>query len=602
LPPPPLTGNEVTLYLHNGDWVTGELLRETADEFVLKWEYGEATFKRQEILQMVRGPQAAAPDQRAAETTPTVAAVSAAPVTLHLKNGGVVSGTLAHETPQAVILVLEEGEVGFQRGEIERMIKGASPAGDALAMPWEGAHRKAQWPYRSDIVVKLKKGTVVDAPLTAVSPTGLLLSQRLENGGQVEQTIARTDVEHLLFKPVRNARSDEIETQLKELFPSMSWHEEGAFTIVTDSPGPAVKEYRRTVRELATDWYLTFFPLVKDQTPHVQHYIVVFENFDTYIEYAAADGVPGWLAVGYFHPDDQVLYCFNTLGEKFSELLYDAFLGQFRGARDRIAAQVKGTQYELTVEGQISEFLQKLESAHSTLRQSYGQMGEDILRHELTHSLFHSRGLQNIVLSRMSDDGGETVKKKRQYLQATDTSEKRRLLEELLRQQSTDALPEIQAANSWVVEGLAGYMEPWPVGEPNLERLAEIQEAKGKQQVLPLEFLNAFQIGSFRGMATQSKLYAYAQSWALCHFLMQRHPEAFLAYQERLAREQPKDGEDTLAWLLEALGISDLRALEAEFDAHLSQFPKEDPAWLKQWQFFIDLERELSALAARLWG
>ncbi|MBI3083413.1 MAG: DUF1570 domain-containing protein [Candidatus Omnitrophica bacterium] len=463
-------------------------------------------------------------------------------VTIYLKNGGAVTGELVQETPQELTLRFDYGDVGFQRAEIERVASGKHGTDlGGMRMPWEGKAKQAEWSYRHDVVVKLMKGTVVDGDITAVSPEALTVTQALPGGGTIEHTIQRADVEELLFRPVANERSAQIEQTLHTVFPQMRWFPEGMFTIVTDSTPPTVKQYRRTIRELATDWYLTFHPLVKGRSPMAQHYVVIFEDRNSYIEYALTDGIPGWLAVGYFHPEDQVFYCFNMVGERFSDLLYEVYLGQFREARDRVSTEIKGYRYETF----------------------------------------------------------EQAKKKRQYLAASDVEQKRKLLEALWADDAGVDLSEVQAANSWVVEGLAGYMEPTPVGAVNAGRLAGAQEARRRQQIFPLEFLDAFRMGSFLRMAQQSALYAYAQSWAFCHFLMQRSPDGFLQYLDRLAREQPKEGEETLGWLLGALG-KEQRPLEQEFLAYLEQFPAEDPFWLKQKQAFLDLRAELIALAHRL--
>lgn len=263
------------------------------------------------------------------------------------------------------------------------------------------------------------------------------------------------------------------------------------------------------------------------------------------------------------------------------------FLGRFRSARDQISEQIKGSRYEVFIEGQISEFLQKLESAHSTLRQIYRQFSVDLLRHELTHAMFHNWRLQGIILSKLPTIDPEIVKKKRDYLASDDVEKKRALLEGIVGRRKDAELPEMQATNSWYVEGLAGYMEPSPLGGINQGRLAELQEARSRARILPLEFLDTFRLGSFGGMALESALYAYAQSWALCHFFMHRYPEGFLAYLERVAREQPQAGEDTLTWLTQAVG-TDHKHLDQEFLAYVDQFPPEDPAWLKEWQVLIE--------------
>ena len=47
--------NQVTLQLKNGGSVTGELVRETPAEVVLRWDYGEASFARAEIIAVEKG-------------------------------------------------------------------------------------------------------------------------------------------------------------------------------------------------------------------------------------------------------------------------------------------------------------------------------------------------------------------------------------------------------------------------------------------------------------------------------------------------------------------------------------------------------------------
>ena len=520
-------------------------------------------------------------------------------ITLYLKNGGVVTGELVSDTPASMTLRWEYGNVDFQRAEIQRVVRGKQDTDENdVAMPWEGEGEA--WPYHHDVVVKLMKGTVVDGEITSVTPTTVILTQALPSGGQIEHTIQRADIDQLFFKPIHNARSDQIGQNLRSLFPNMQWHEEGLFTVVSDSTTPSVKDDLKTIRELATDWYLTFYPLVRTRQPSIQQYLVIFDDWESYLKYAATDGVPGWIAVGYFHPQDEVLYCFNVVGERFSELLYEAYLGQFRKARDQVSAQVKGTQYQSAVEGRLSEFLQKLEAAHARVREAFREMGAQVIRHELTHAMFHNWHLQGIVLSQLPAQGrDEAIQKKAAFLHSGDPEEKRRLLDELLKRKSGTELPQMQASNSWVVEGLAGYMEPSPLGGVHPERLSELQEAMSHKQIMPLEFLNAFRMGSFPGMATQSALYAYAQSWGMCHFLMHRYQDGFLSYLDRLAREQPKEGEDTLSWLFASLGKGQ-QPLEEEFLAYQEQFPPEDPMWLKQMQGFLDLRAELIALANQL--
>lgn len=522
-------------------------------------------------------------------------------VTLYLNNGGIVTGELVSDVPSGITLRWDYGDVDFRRAEIRRVVKGKQDTDeDDVAMPWEG--KGEAWPYQHDVVVRLMKGSVVDGEITSVTAQEVIVSQVLPSGGQIEHTVQRADIDQLLFKPIRDERSKQLEENLRTIFPTMRVQEEGFFIIITDSTPPNVKDYLRTTRELATDWYLTFFSLAGHRKPTVPVYLVIFDDFESYIEYALTDGIPGWLAPGYFSPNDQALYGFNFLGERFSELLYEVYLGQFRTMRDQVSVQLKGSGYQETVEGILGEFVHKLEAAHARLRQVYWQTSADILRHELTHALFHSWQLQTVVLSQMEPEQGKTeAEQKAKYLKESDIEKKRQLLDGLLAQESQGPPIQARAANAWYIEGLAGYMEPTPLGGANQRRLAEIQKARAEQQIVPMEFLHAFQLGSFRGMTTQSKRYAYAQSWALCHFLMQRYPKPFLEFLERLAGKAPGPDEDTLPWLITSID-KDQRELESEFLAYVDAFPPEDPPWLKQMQDFLDLRAELLALARQHFG
>lgn len=554
------------------------------------------------------GTSAPASSHRKAAATPAKPTIPRArATTVYLKNGGAVTGELVSETPQEVTLHFDYGDVGFQRAEIARVVKGQQETGeDGLVMPWEGAHKKIDWPYQHDVVVRLLKGTVVDGEIRSVTPQDVVVIQTVPGGGEIEHTVHRADIDQLMFKPVKTKETEAIEEKLRKLFPAMSWNEEGLFTIVSDSIPPTIKEYRKTIRELATDWYLTFLPLVKNRTPVGQRYLVVFDDWQAYIDYAATDGIPGQLAVGYYDPEQDVLYCFNMLGDRFSELLYEAYLGQFRRARSEVSQDVKGSRYEIFIEGAMSEFLQKLEQAHSSVRQIFAQLSTDVLRHELTHSMFANWKLQGVILSKLpgadtEDKDKDVVEKKQQYLQSTDATKKRQMLDDLLNSQKQHALPEMQASNSWFVEGLAGYMEPSPVGGINSERLAEAQEAQRTKQLLPFAYLNTFRVGSFPGLSSKSMLYAYAQSWAFCHFLMAKYPEGFMAFQDRMIRETPGDQGIELAWFTEAIG-KDQQALDDEFAAYLGQFPPEDSLLVKQMKTFLDLRDELTTLYHRYGG
>ena len=528
-----------------------------------------------------------------AENPPAPAAVSADQLTLRLRNGGVVTGELVRRTADTITLRWEYGDVTFHKDEVAGILKGRRIEGEQDIVPVQ--QPPAGWPHAHDVVFRLMNGTMLDARLETVEPDRLVFVQELEGGGRVEQTIPRADLDTVLFRPIDNERSQQIRTTLEEIFPNMRWEAEGLFTIVSDSIPPVVADYRQTIRELSTEWYLTFFPLLRDRVPAIQQHIVIFDDWGDYIEYAITDGVPGWLAVGYFSPQDEVLYGFNMLGERFSDLLYAAFLQSQREVVDQAVNQatgIVGSRYEIFLEGLGDEIKKKVETAYAQLRQFYGAMTTDTLRHEMTHALFNNWRVQTVVLSAMAEADPERAAKKREFLEADNPAQKRELLLALLNREAQEAMPELQAANSWIVEGTAAFMEVSPIGAPNSGWLSTVQEAQRAEQLLPVEFLNVFKMGSFPRVDNQARLYAYGQSWALVHFLMQRHREGFLRFLDRMARERADEEGEELSWLLEAVG-RELRPLDGEFRAYLAEFPPADPPWLEQKQILLDLRTAL---------
>ena len=104
---------DTTLLLTNGERVTGELVRENAEQVVLKWDYGEATFKKgAEIVQIIRplSKTTAPPDK--------VAFVPGDSLVLTMRNGEQLTGELVQELPDEWVIRFDFGEVNFKKDEI----------------------------------------------------------------------------------------------------------------------------------------------------------------------------------------------------------------------------------------------------------------------------------------------------------------------------------------------------------------------------------------------------------------------------------------------------------------------------------------------------
>lgn len=104
---------DTTLLLANGERVTGELVRENAGQVVLKWDYGEATFKKgAEIVKIIRPlPKTATPPDK-------VAFVPGDSLVLTMRNGEQLTGELVQELPDEWVIRFDFGEVNFKKEEI----------------------------------------------------------------------------------------------------------------------------------------------------------------------------------------------------------------------------------------------------------------------------------------------------------------------------------------------------------------------------------------------------------------------------------------------------------------------------------------------------
>lgn len=525
--------------------------------------------------------------QAPAATAPTTPEPDPSDVTLLLTNGGAITGTLASETPDEVILTVDGGDISFARGEIMRIHRGRVTNEGGIILPTAVTAART-WAHAHSPVLRLINGSILDAAVVRLENDLIHLRQPAQGGGSIEMAVPRQQLDYLLFKPITAERSLTIRNRLQQTFPTMQWYDEGMFSILTDSPKPTVGGYWRVLHEAAADWYFTFLPLLDGRAPQIQQHLVIFDDWEDYIEYALTDGVPGWQMVGYFNPEDESLYLFNMLGERFSEMLYASFLGAARQQVDSVvkwSTSASDKRQEIFLDGLGVEVKAKFEAADTVLRAGYRAITEQTLRHELTHGLFYNWGLQTVVTSRIAEDQEDLAAMKQKFLSSDDFEGKSQLLKELLNPTLRQPV-ETGASNSWVVEGLGAYMET-PPGQPNDARLSDLQRAAAEGTLMPIEFLNAFRMGSFAGAATEAALQAYAHSWGLVYFLMDRHPDAFMKFLLRIAEQPDVHGEE-LAWLEELTGVPP-RELERQFADYVRRLPTRDAPWLAQYDAFLDI-------------
>ena len=109
---------------------------------------------------------------------------------------------------------------------------------------------------------------------------------------------------------------------------------------------------------------------------------------------------------------------------------------------------------------------------------------------------------------------------------------------------NTGLLPRHVRVPTWVHEGLATYFETpdggmWGgIGAVNESRLSLYRELERDRQHSNIGFIVGDQIFDYAS-TLGAKLHGYGQSWALTHFLMEKHFDKFLAFYRRLGELPP---------------------------------------------------------------
>ncbi len=491
-------------------------------------------------------------------------------VTIYLKHGGVISGKLLKKTGDSFTVEWKGSPFEIGPRQIERVEY--------------KTEREVEWPYTSDIVVVRTNGLILDGTITDLTGDEVTLLFA-EGTGTMEMTIKRSDIDHLLFAPVCNKGSLEIEKRLRALFPKMKVYRDGNITLFTDSYDTWVRTYRKAIERKYTDIYLKFFKLFKEKKPAHQNFVVVFDDWEDYLKNMFADmGFVSLGVVGYFSPTDKVLYSYNAWGQKIEKFYFD-WVNSVSGVYDNASKQIKDRHkdgaVDIMVEGLSKELQDKYWDWYSIHREIATSRTLSVLRHELTHEILNNWALQNIVISKARVDKNIMARKKKEILDAIegrDREKMEQLFVQLMKMKKAEYEGiTLDAANSWLSEGMATYCETVPIGSINEYRLFSFQDSARKNAVNPIEFFTNFKVGSFSGLSGEATLAAYGDSWALTTFLMEKYPDQFIAYQIKFATQKPKDGDEDLRWLLKAVG-KDLPSLEKEFRAYMSSYDIiEDP-------------------------
>lgn len=505
-------------------------------------------------------------------------------VRIHLKHGSVISGKLLDKTGTQYTVEWKDSQSVID----ERQIKSVEYI----------SQRQIDWTYANDVVVRKKNGIVLDGKIIDVGPDMITMSFK-EGGGDLEMGVNRSDIDCLLFAPAANSDDDRIEAQLKDQFPKMKVYRDGNIVLFSDSYVTSIELYRKTLRQTYSDMYLKFFKLFKDRRAQNQCFIVMFDDIEDYWTYAATDGVPGWIAVGYFSPVNKVLYTYNGFGERIEKWVFEVVQGVTGSINKYIdfAKQNVDERYHIFLDGQTKEFTDRFWDIYFVFKNELRERSLGVLRHEFAHEVLHNWGLQNIILVKPHIASKKLTEKKKKIMEAATWKEKKALLEDLMQfnkrsgEGYDDLAPEeildAGSAQSWLNEGMAMYCATEPIGSVDEEWLFVYQEANRKNEVDPIEFFTNYKIGSFMGLSSKAMVNAYGHSWAFTIFLMNKYPDKFIDYQIKVADEigkkEPKSAEkDTLKLLLTTLN-KDLPTLEREFKDFMATYPKAEDPFVKQY-------------------
>jgi hypothetical protein len=477
-------------------------------------------------------------------------------VTLHLKYNSTMEGILLNETEKEYTVDWKGQEYVINKEDVSKIDRN------------DGS---TNWEHRNSLVVKLKKGPILDMAISDIKAGKAALADTL-SGGSSSMEISTDDIEYLLFEPVKNDESRKAEETLKKKFSKMQVHTEGNITIITDANLSWVKEYKNTLRTVYTQLYIRFFRLFKGKRPARQNFIVMFDNYIDFVLHAVEDGVPGWAVMGYFNTDDNVMYLYNVLGDNFSKQIYELIIGGNERAIDYAVDSIKGQigqdrSAEIVIDGQAKDIKDKFWTLYNRVIGEFREMTLSVLRHEFTHGLFSNWGLQNIRVSK-SDKKDVLSQKEKEALGSDKKEKKKDWLENLLvmNKEKGAELYDMKASNSWIVEGLATYSETFPIGKQNNLWLFIFQDMIEKSEVYPLEVLTFYKVGSFPGMCMPAMLKAYAQSWAFMSFLMEKYPEQVLEYMDKSSQGGAKTEQEELDLLLKCLN-KDSKSINEELIA-----------------------------------
>ena len=446
-----------------------------------------------------------------------------------LTNGGVLQGKIIDESEDLIRIELSDGVVGFQKTEIQLVERNISQKQASLG---EGdvhvptfRSEDPDWPAGTIHRVLLKNGEWVNGRIVKKTEDQMTVRHELDGGGAIELDLDLDQIEKIALWPPPETDDRERLRDFIALYPSLQLMRKGYYTLLSSEQDPAdLRIYIRTLSQFYHDFLLHFFDLIDVNQPHEPLDVIVFGTRSEFEQVLREIGYNEKSnLIGFYHFDVKKLVFYNVKT--------DAAVRQGLQMTNQMRSQVDA----LRSVAQRSSSSSIGDIPGGVLEQAADEIGRQelqilsaasienihVIRHEGGHQLFHLLGIT----------------------------------------------PSGVYSGGWLIEGLATYCEPEPIGDVQVYKLMDLRFELEKNELMPLEYLLNFAQGmSLHKLDPLYARIAYAESWAFIYFLMhQGYREAFFNFLKEM-RTQGKDYDSHVERrLLEKHLGKDLKTLEQEF-------------------------------------
>ena len=337
----------------------------------------------------------------------------------------------------------------------------------------------AAWPSAR---LTLRNGTSRIGHVVGTNDRSITFAESWTGGGRIAVKIALTEIKALEAYPDAAPAVSPRDAKFHLERPQFDLHRFPPYTIVTDEPFSSVVGYVRELELLERQIRSTFAGLITRTNRVDGIQVLVFSREEDYKGFQNKHAPLMENTAGFYAVMLDRLVLYNQAGSAAVQELRE----NVTSTAEQFRAGANGDRdYDRMLRQQERSMLQQID------RQSR-QISTTVLRHEGAHQLFHTLGIHS----------------------------------------------SFHAENVWLMEGLAVYCEgdrPGAILRPHVQQiLASVREGKNIPLAELVNHRSARGLLAFDETRSQGGALAYAQSWALVHYLLHtsHRPkfEAFLRY------------------------------------------------------------------------